>query len=80
MDCSLMTFNDILADWGLLLIKQSKRMVCLLFKILLGLRYFSPVLMYSEKFLSFDLDFLTWFYYVINLLCLVTAMVYELAR
>lgn len=79
-----MTFNDVLADWGLLLIKQSKGIVCLLFKILLGLRYFSPVLMYSEKFLSFDLDILTWFYYVINLLCLVGAMVYvrpkQLAR
>ena len=79
-----MTFNDFLANWDLLLIKQSKGKVCLLFKILLGLRYFSPVLMYSEKFLSFDLDFLTWFYCVINLLYLVRAMVYvrpkQLAR
>lgn len=63
MDCSQMTFNDFLDNPGLLLIKQSKKNVLqLLFKILLGLWYFSPVLMYSEKFLSYDLDFLTWFY------------------
>lgn len=54
-----MTFNDFLVGWGLLLIKQSKGKVCMLFKILLGQQCFSPVLMYSEKFLSFDLAFLT---------------------
>lgn len=59
MDCSLMTFNEFLASWGLLLIKQSKGKVSLLFKILLGQQCFSPVLMYSEKFLSFDLALLT---------------------
>lgn len=59
MDWSLMTFNDFLVGWGLLLIKQSKGKVCMLFKILLGQQCFSPVLMYSEKFLSFDLAFLT---------------------
>lgn len=71
MDCcgSVITFYEFLADQGPLLIKQSKRKVLLLlFKMLLGLWCSSPILVYSEKFLSFDLDFLTWYYYVINLL------------
>lgn len=39
--------------------KKEDKVLLLLFKILLGLWYFFPALMYSEKFLSFDLDFLT---------------------
>lgn len=55
-----------------------------LFEALLRRWYFSPVIMYSEKFLCCDLDFLTWFYCVINLWHLVSTMVYvrpkQLAR
>lgn len=63
--------------------EEDKVLLLLFFKILLGPWHFSPVLVYSEKFLSFDLDFLTWFYYAINL-CLARARVYvrpkQLAR